>query len=331
MPAWALVAAACASWTERARAEPEEAVRFQYEAPAECPNAVELEARVRARTARGRGAEPGELARTFSLRIRADEQGYLGSVELLDDNGTRVSRQVRGEQCDAVVSSLALITALALDASLREEPLPDEISAPRSQPAQPQPVLEPAAPVTAREPDVAPRRAPPEGLRARVGASGSYASAIGAWTYGLLGQIEWANGFQLRLTGHYATSERADDTGRRASLRLLGLRSSGCFVALRSRVLALAPCAQLDFGTLRGRGIESATLPRAWGDTALWLGVGPELHLAWEPSPSFWLELGGDVQFPLRQYDFDFELPRRTVYGVPFVAASLGVATGVRF
>jgi hypothetical protein len=103
------------------RAQPAEvAIRFQYRAPPECPDAAAFTARVRERTPRGRLAEPGELARTFDVDVTADPAGFSGQIEFLDDGGVKVNRQLRGEQCDAVVSSLALITALALDATLRE-------------------------------------------------------------------------------------------------------------------------------------------------------------------------------------------------------------------
>lgn len=58
-------------------AEPsEDAVRFQYAAPDECPDATSSAAQVRQRTARGRGAEPSELARTFDVRLAADARGF---------------------------------------------------------------------------------------------------------------------------------------------------------------------------------------------------------------------------------------------------------------
>jgi len=47
---------------------------------------------VRKRTALGRVAEPGELARTFTIKLTPDAKGYWGSIELLDDTGLKVAR-----------------------------------------------------------------------------------------------------------------------------------------------------------------------------------------------------------------------------------------------
>ena len=323
----ALVAAAV-------RAQPVgEAVRFQYVAPAECPDARSFEARVRERTTRGRAAEAGELARTFALRLRADEAGFLGTIEFLGDTGAAVSRQVRGEQCDAVVSSLALITALALDATL-DEPQPESVAVETSRAP---PVADAAPRPASSAPERAPAAPPPpprrraERLGTRLGASGEFSTAIDAWTYGWLGQIDWRSGWAFRVVAHYATDERLVDPGRRARLRLLGLRGSGCFTLFRGEIVSLAPCLGLDFGSLRGRGIESEALPHASSDTVPWVAAGPELRLAWEPAPGFWLELNGRAEFPLTAYEFKFEPPRKTVYEMPRVAGALGLVTGVRF
>jgi hypothetical protein len=64
----------------------EEAVRLQYTAPAECPDATSFAEQVRERTARGRFAEPSELARTFNVRLVADARGFSGDVDFLDES-----------------------------------------------------------------------------------------------------------------------------------------------------------------------------------------------------------------------------------------------------
>ena len=318
------------SFASPAWAEPvEEAVRFQYTAPPECPDANSFVARVRVRTPRGRLAEEGELARSFTLSVGADATGFLGGIEFLDDTGTQVSRRVRGEQCEAVVDSLALITALALDATLREEeqapsPPAKQLAPSRSPPPATKPLPTPSTP----------RHAParPALSSARVGVAGGYDSGVDAFPLGLLGQLDWRSGLALRFIAHYASDDDFTvDDQRSASLQRLGLESAVCPWRLGAGELALAPCVDFDLGSLRVQGVKGGKLTSATGDTIFWASAGLELRLAWEPDVPFWVELHGAVGFPLVRRSFEFEQPQKTVYEVPAFTGNAGVATGVRF
>jgi hypothetical protein len=309
----------------------EEPVRLQYRAPAECPDAASFADRVRERTARGRFAEPGELAHLFDVKLAADAQGYSGDVEFLDDGGARVSRHVHGEQCEAVASSLALITALALDATLPSEP-----SEPLAAPAPPvsAPPRAPAPPpAAAARPAESPSRVTQSTVRgARVGVLAGYGTAIGAPQLGLLGQLDFRSGLALRLTAHYAWRERAVDAGSSASLRLSGFETAVCPWHFRRRTLGVTPCAALDLGWLRAAGVPSEQLSSAHEETIWWASLGAQLALAWEPRAPFWVELRAAADFPLRAgYQFTFENPARTAYQVPYLAGSVAIVSGVRF
>lgn len=311
-------------------AQPEptaDAVRFVYRAPAECPDAAAFVARIRERTPRGRLADPGELARTFNVTLAADAQGFVGEIQFLDDGGAEVSRRLHGEQCDAVVTSLALITALALDATLRPEETP---VAPAPPPHVEPPPLAPPPPVETPRPSRLP--APRSLSDARVGGTVGYDSAIGAARFGLLGQLGWRGGFALRLSPHYASAEPTDSEGRRAELRVLGIETSVCPWRFRLDQLALAPCATLDLGSLRGRGVKSEKLTAPGSDTIVWAAVGAELRLVWDVAAPVWVELDGGGAFPLAAtHKFRFEAPRQDVYTVPHFSGSVGGALGVRF
>jgi hypothetical protein len=316
-------------------AEPsEEAVRFLYTAPPACPDLAAFTARVRERTSRGRLAEPGELARSFSIEVAADADGFAGDIAFLDDGGTRVARHLHGEQCDAVVSSLALITALALDATLREEEAPQ----PASKPEVPSPV---APRIVASKPET---KAPPPPIRrralvgARVGIAGGYGSLLHALDLGLaprlavLGQLDWRGGSSLRLSAHYDWHDVTVDEGRRAQLRLLGVETSACPWRFHEAELAFAPCATLDLGSLRAQGERGDKLPRPDGKTIFWAAVGGELRLAWEPDGPFWVELRAAATLPLvATHRFRFLNPTQLVYEVPVLTGSGSTAVGVRF
>jgi hypothetical protein len=325
--ALALVAA-----SPRAFAQPaEEAVRFRYEAPPECPADDVFTARVRQRTSRGREAAPEELARTFTVDIGAATPGFSGTIEFLDDAGAPVSRRVHGEDCDAVVSSLALITALALDATLREEASPeDEPAPPASAPqvSKPKPEVVPArapAPVPGRAP------LPPLLVSARVGVSAGYGSLLGAPLFGLLGQLDFRNDWSLRLWAHYESSTIEVDTGRAISVRVLGLKTSACPLAVRAGDFSLYPCVAFDIGSLRAGGVRSDELPLVESETLVWAALGPELRLAWEPAVPFWLELWVAEAVPLLPRRFDLENPRKLALDLHNLLVSGGLSGGVRF
>lgn len=326
-----LVAIVCS--IDAAHAEPrEEAVRFQYAAPEDCPNAEDFTARVRARTARGRSAEPEELARTFTVTIEPEARGFVGSIEFLDEAGARVSRRVSGEQCEAVASGLALITALALDATLRE----DEARPAPSPPSRLRPPPPPRPPAPAVAPSVVrrlPQQSSPPLSSMRVGLSGGYAGAERAPRLGLLGQLDFRSGWSLRLTAHYAWDQFvADDQGRRARLRAEGVEATVCPWQWASRELAVVPCALLDGGWLRVGGVKDDKLTTARSSTIWWGTVGAQLRLAWEPRAAFWAEARAEGLLPLRQgYRFTFENPHKTAYEVPAFAVSAGLSGGVRF
>jgi hypothetical protein len=311
-------------------AEAQEAVRFQYEAPAECPSAEGFVARVRERTARGRLAEPGELARTFRVEVRSRAGGYAGEIEFLDDAGANVSRRLQGEQCEAVVSSLALITALALDATLREQEHEPEAESEPAPPSRPAPAPATAAASTAPPPP--PRRMEPSLTGARIGLRGGYGSAIDAPDVGILGELTWRRGLSLRLDAHVGWDQRVVDPGREAKLWLRGIATSVCPWRLRTGELAFAPCAGLDLGLLHAEGIEGGALVSAKEDTILWAAVGLELRAAWEPDVPFWFELRGAAEFPLPAgHEFRFAQPTKEVLRVPWLAGSGSAAAGVRF
>jgi len=330
------------TWAPSLRAEPaEEAVRFQYTAPPACPDAATFTARVRERTQRGRLAEPGELARTFSIDVSADAQGFAGDIAFLDDGGVKVDRHLHGEQCDAVVSSLALITALALDATLRESEQPAPPPAPPTRRKTPS-LLEARLPLS---PAPQPRTRPPPKrarslLGARVGLGGAYASTLHAPGLGLaprlalLGQLDWRSGFALRLSAHYDWYAFTADEGRRANLRILGVETSACPWRARWAELAFAPCATLDLGSLRAEGERGGRLTTAGSDTIVWAAVGAELRAAWEPASPFWVELRGAAAFPLplvATHQFVFRNPTLVAYEVPVLTGAGGMVLGVRF
>lgn len=307
----------------------EDAVRIKYDAPANCPDAASFTSQLRERTQRGRLAEPGELARTFSVTLAADAQGFSGEIEFSDESGATVNRRLHGEECGAVVSSLALITALALDATLRSEDTDAVTPSPSTElPRIPE---DPPRPADVRE--KSPPRVTQYAVRAvRAGVQGAYGGTLSAPRLGVLGELEFRRGVSLRLTAHYAWHELQVDAERSASLRLMGMETSLCPWRVAWGALALTPCAAVDLGALRAAGVPSAQLTAAGDDSIWWASVSAQFALSFRPSSPFWVELRGVAEFPLRAgYRFTFENPSQTAYQVPAVTGWGGIATGVRF
>lgn len=310
-------------------AEPAAPFRLEYSAPSECPDRDGFAAQVRARAARGAFVER-EGARPFSVSVAADAAGFTGSIEFVDEASTPVSRRVHGEQCEAVVISLALITALALDAAPAErEPTSSTPPAPPSPEPAPATLTRPA-PRPAKE---SPRRVTPALLEgARVGLLAGFGSDVARPLLGVLGQLDFRNQSALRLTAHYAWRQVDVGAGRRAKLERQGLTASLCPRRFGVREWTLSPCLGIDLGSLRAEGVQSPELGSVRAK-AIWAGsVAAELGAAWEPDAPFWAELRLAGELPLRAgYRFSFENPREIAYEVPRVAGGLALSAGVRF
>lgn len=332
----ATAALLAASWRLPCSAQPapEEAVRFRYEAPSACPAVDVFTARVRERTSRGREALPEELARTFTLSITLDSRGFSGTIEFLDDSGSSVSRRVRGEECDAVVSSLALITALALDSTLREDAQlgADETITPTqpepAKPPQPAPTVAPStAPLVVRPA----RPAAPFLVSARVGLAAAFESSLPAPVWGMLGQLDFRGDWALRLLAHYEDAEIEVDSGRAIAVRVLGIETSVCPLRPHVGDFSLYPCLSIDIGSLRASGIKRDRLVSVDTKTLLWAALGAETRFSWEPRDPFWAELRAGVGVPLSHHEFVLENPAKIAFDIDYITLHGGVSTGVRF
>jgi hypothetical protein len=92
-----------------------EAIRLTYDAYAGCPSEAQFVGDVTARTDRARRVGADEPARAFDVRVRAEDGESRGVLQITSLDGTVSLRDVTGETCAAVVSALALMTALAID------------------------------------------------------------------------------------------------------------------------------------------------------------------------------------------------------------------------
>jgi hypothetical protein len=308
----------------------DEAVRFDYRAPPGCPDAEAFANRVQERTARARLGELHELARTFVVEIRTDDAGATARLSFIDSRGAPVVRSVRGQTCDEVVSAIALVTALAIDAgpSPAGEPAPAVASAPP--PAAP-PASTERAPkgnkrfVRAPEPDV---------LAWLVGVHASVSTWLGPSPnlgVGVFGEVGAYAGASARLTLLYSTSHELvglpDGTFRRADFMAFVARAEGCPHAFALGAgFRFVPCLALGVGWLEGKGDEENVNPWKRGGHP-WVDLVPTLRFDWTVSDSLVFFAQGELGVPLVREKFIFEGPEQDIFEIP--AAGVGAAFGM--
>ena len=231
-------------------------VRIDYSAPAGCPTEANFLQEVLGRTQRAHLAGPSELAQTLKITVESQPGQSVARLEFVDTDSRRVRREVSGEDCAEVVSGIALVTALAIDARAKKQAPrapAASVSLPPPTPPSPPPPAEVGPVVGSRtEPDRA-------GIRWDVGLGFLTTSAVApSWLYGLdafvaLGprDADWS----ARLTLAYLESPNLKIDRGEARFHLSFARLEGCPVALRPVAhLAFAPCAAFDTGIVAASG-----------------------------------------------------------------------------
>jgi hypothetical protein len=140
-----------------------EPVRVDFHAPLRCSDGQRFWAEVRARTARVRLARTDEDVRTFDVRLTRAGGKVLGELVILDPRSLTTHRTVSGESCDAVVSVLALVAALAVDPMASTGPIGADGAAPTGAGSSPKTATPAPAPIpapAASSPAAAPASSP---------------------------------------------------------------------------------------------------------------------------------------------------------------------------
>jgi hypothetical protein len=318
------------------------AVRFEYTAPAECPNETTFVERVRERSQHGHFAADGELARTFVVSVAVDERGATARVDFVDSDGSSVFRRVRGETCEEAVSGIALVTALAIDGRATPEE-PETPAATASAVPPPPPVAPPA-----QQPPRA-QLAPPEtraaaaretvresALSFSAGLGAGYAShkgPSGSPTFDAFFGARLADdGPSARASVWHFRSE-VTNAGREARFRGYGSRLELCPLAFGSSWWFVEPCLGADGGVLLASGVESAAIAepresaRGWWDVLALARVGT-LVSGW-----LLLEAQGELALPLVSDRYGFGEPPvdPNVFEVGSVGVSGRGGLGFRF
>ena len=316
----------------------QERVRVTYRAPDTCPSEAEFLERVRSRVQRARFAEPGELARAFTVTIgRTDgDAGFSGRLEFVDSDGLRAARTLKGKACDDLASSLALITALAVDDRIAEAPL-DAVSTEPSPPPEEQRAPtkktkpEPTAPPRLPEPaDRVPQSVKP--WRWELGANAgvlSWVTASPAPMLGLYAELgSRIPSWSVRLSALDARRSKTDPGLGSADFAADFLRLEACPVALALGAhFSLSPCLGFDAGRLRGK----ADTADAQAQDLFWAAGLALARMSWVFRERLVLGWDGELGVPFVHERYEFQNPNGRVLEVPKIGLGAKFGVGVRF
>jgi hypothetical protein len=322
MMACALLPTAVA-WARDARSE---AFRLDYLVAPTCPDERVFVQRVVGRSEHLQLVDTGVGRGSIVVRVSLDESGSDGSVMLQGVGPEPIVRTMRGATCDEVVSGLALILALAIEAQATDEPAP--------------PVKQSPAPELGPLPETlrSTTREPVAALRIGAGATAgfdSWSSPTAAMAFVGFTEIAWRAplrlvriGFRFSTAGSsIASPTLGEGATRAATFTLIGARLAACPLSFAmTGQLELFACAGFDLGSLKAAGQQNASLSRPESSRQFWSAAQARLALRWSLRPFLVVDAAGEAGFPLIRHKFIFEGPPQDVYDVPGIGVGADVA-----
>jgi hypothetical protein len=322
-------------------ASADDAVRLDYLAPVGCPESTDFIERVKQRVPTAHVASPDELARELVIVVGEDEDGFTARLDFVDVHGETITRTLSGKTCDEVVTGIALVTALALEAQRETARAPGEDAAqatpvPGESPENAPPADEkPAEPAATRSHVAETRRPPPSPPRAKTPRARPVPSALrhGA---GIGGGNAWfvAPGTPLVFDAVFRLGHTSLSGSARAGFRSwlsnasVGSHSAsfigyagaleGCPLAWpHQSALRLEPCLGLTLGVLEAVGNRTVELPSVESARIFWADARGIARVRVAVSELVELEAQGELGVPLRTHRFLFQNPEQTVFEVP--------------
>jgi hypothetical protein len=318
-----------------------EPVRVEYMAPGDCPGQGAFETELAGHLGSATFARFGELARTLSVAIEPEPQGFRARVELVDRRGQSTQRGISAPTCEQAMKAIALVAALAARSQIEQADREREGEASAAAAAAAAPDA-PAAPAgasveSAREapaPERSAPAAPREETSLSFGVSAGAAASTGVGPRlapGLLVAL------RLALTGasehSIVLSALGYDTFR-TSLDVAEVR----FNVLKARVelcpieprlsarLLVSPCAGFELGSQTGQSYADGVRVETPGKASeLWVALTLAARLGIRFG-AFTVGLGPELGVPLQRNRFALTQPNRSVYQVPRVTVG-GMAT----
>jgi hypothetical protein len=313
-------------------------IRLAYEAPFDCPAQRAFLEEVRARLTTGWEAREGELARIMDVRVRNEGVRYVATLTFTTPEGIAVRRVVSGKSCDSVVTGIALVAALAIDARLAATPQ-EAAEEPALAPGASEPAaVKPAtAPVAARmsPPAQTPASAPNSNFRTELGTRISLVTGVGPGS--ALGPGAFVRGgpppFKFGLVFDSVRSGTERDHGVRASYELHSVRLEGGAALSATTWLDLEALCFLEAGSLNAASVlEPPIVVRPSRGFATFIAPGAALGASLRVAP-FFLGLEAMARFPLvrEQFYVRVEEERRLVHHVPYFSLGAALRLGAGF
>ena len=274
-----------------------------WEAPASCPDAAAVRARIEDLLRRPLVADEVRVEAV----VRADDDGFV--LDLRVRAGDVVDeRELRAARCEALLDTAALVAAVMVDPDVADAVLVPEPEPEPELPPEPEPELPPELPP---EPEPLPELAPlPDGappeptsparlpagpslwLRARAG--GEFGAVPGGTGGFALALALGGPRVRAELAGQYWVGRDARVLGAVARIHLGHVTARVCGL-LPARPLAAALCSGLELGAMRG----DATVPAPLTRSRIWLAAQAEVALRWKPRPRVALWIGAQPFVPL--------------------------------
>lgn len=312
---------------------------LSYAADDGCPTEADFRRGVEIRALRAQATDAAHASVGLAVTLRRDGERTAGMLVVTLPDGTSSERRVSDTSCEAAAASLAVMSALGLDALLpAARPPLEEPARPKEPPAPAAMAPAPAASAlrrTGQTPAVAVRR-PNGGADVGVRAHLFWESAVAPRVpFGVLagGEVSsrGAGVFapSAALTGLVTLTGRAETSAGSAGFRLLAARFTGCPLRTgRFAHTSLRTCLELDAGALRGTPDETVRnhTPR----TMPWLAGGFGLHGEVPLDAGIALEFAAAGR-ALFRHDVFVVRPGLPVYDVPplSLAISLGLSYGL--
>lgn len=315
---------------------------LDYTADAPCPERGAFVAWVDAQLHEARETAPGARARAVVL-LQQGPAGASARLELTREDGTRYSRELGGESCEAAAQGLAFVLAYALgggdplDAPLPE--IPPKPADPAPAPPVETPPPEPTLP-SASAPPATPAAAVQQPSRWRFGFAAQLGARTGLgpiWTPVVAGLVDVRrrkSGIApvLRLAVLRGEPIRRVEAFGTTELSWLAARVEGCPVQVPLvGALQLAPCAGLHLGRISAQGTPSGNQGTGQRANEPWADVALALRLELDLWRLLQLEVQGEALFPLTPYQFAFDNPNTSVYQVPSLAFAGFLGLGLHF